>query len=319
LLFHNRSAVNPVRGPIPLMKKSGFIALLGRPNVGKSTILNQLIGQKISIVSDKPQTTRYRILGVSTDEQCQIIYVDTPGIHRPGYRLNERMMNAVYDALKGVDLLVQVVDVSQSYGKGEEYVIDLIKTGEKPTLLVLNKIDLINKGKILPVIELYSQKFDYREIIPLAAVIGDNVDLLREKIVENLPERDFFYPEEYITDQPERFIVSEIIRGKVLHHTRQELPYSTAVLMEEFDESDRENGFVRVTASIIVDKESQKKIVIGRGGRMIKTIGTEARLDVEKFLSVRKVYLDLNVKVISGWRNREHLLDELGVRLENYT
>ncbi len=301
------------------MKKSGFVALIGRPNVGKSTILNQLIGQKISIVSDKPQTTRHRILGISTDQDSQIIFVDTPGIHRPGYRLNDRMMDTVYDALRGVDLVVQVVDVSQRHGKGEEFVTDLVRTAPKPNLLVLNKIDLVNKGKILPLMELYSQQLDYREIIPLSAIAKDNLELLREKIIENLPEGQFLYPPEYITDQTERFIVGEIIREKILHHTRQELPYSTAVLVEELDESDREKGFVYIVASVIVEKGSQKKIVIGRAGQMIKRVGTEARLDLERFLQVRRIYLDLNVKVVAGWRDREHLLDELGVSLGNYT
>jgi len=300
------------------MKKTGFVALIGHPNVGKSTILNQLLGQKISIVSDKPQTTRHRILGISTDQDSQIIFVDTPGIHQPGSRLNDRMMDTVYDALRSVDLVMQVVDVSKKQGKGEEHVVDLVKANSKPTFLVLNKIDLVNKGKILPLMEFYSQQFSYREIIPISAIEKDNLILLREKIVENLPEGHFFYPSEHITDQTERFIVSEIIREKILHHTRQELPYTTAVMVEHFDESDRENGFVHVAASIIVEKDSQKKIVIGRAGKMIKMIGTEARLDMERFLQVRKIYLELNVKAVLGWRDREHVLDELGVRLGDY-
>jgi GTP-binding protein Era len=301
------------------MPKSGLVALIGRPNVGKSTLLNQLVGQKVAIVSDKPQTTRNRILGVQTTEECQIIFVDTPGIHRPGYLLNKRMMGEVYDSLKGVDLLVHVVDVSQRYGKGEEFVLNLVQKTHKPTILALNKVDLINKGKILPVLDFYNQQFEYREMIPLSALQGDNFELLQEKIVENLPAGELLYPSEYITDQPERFIVSEIIREKVLHHTRQELPYSTAVLVEVFDESRREKGFMSITASIIVDKGSHKKIVIGRAGQMIKTIGTEARVDLQDFLDVRKLYLELNVKVMSGWRDQEHLLDELGVRSAHYT
>ncbi|MDA2933050.1 GTPase Era [Acidobacteria bacterium AH-259-D05] len=300
------------------MPKSGLVALIGRPNVGKSTLLNRLIGEKIAIVSDKPQTTRHRILGVQTSQDCQMIFVDTPGIHRPGYRLNQRMMEEVYDCLRGVDLVVQMVDVSENYGKGEEYVLTLIQKTQKPTLLVLNKIDLINKAKVLPLLEFYSQQFDYLELIPLSAVQGDNFELLQEKIAENLPEGEWHYPAEYLTNQSEHSIVSEIIREKVLCHTRKELPYSTAVLMEEFDEARREEGFVAILASIIVDKESQKKIVIGRAGRMIKTIGTEARLDIQRFLQVPKVYLDLNVKTISGWRNRDQLLDQLGVRSPDY-
>ncbi len=302
------------------MPKSGLVALIGRPNVGKSTLLNQLVGQKVAIVSNKPQTTRNRIIGVQTTEECQMIFLDTPGIHRPGYLLNKRMMDEVYDSLNGVDLLVQVVDVSERYGKGEEYVLNLVQKTQKPTILALNKVDLISKGKILPVLEFYNQQFEYREMIPLSALQGDNFDVLQEKIAEHLPEGgELLYPAEYITDQPERFIVSEIIREKVLHHTRQELPYSTAVLVEVFNESRRQKGFMSITASIIVDKDSHKKIVIGRAGQMIKTIGTEARVDLQDFLDVRKIYLELNVKVISGWRDQEHLVDELGVRSATYT
>ena len=299
--------------------KAGFTAVIGRPNVGKSTVINRLVGHKVSIVSDKPQTTRHRILGILTGKDHQVVFVDTPGIHRPGYRLNERMMASVYEALQDVHLLVQVIDVSESYGKGEEYVLDLIRMAKKPIILVINKVDLVNKGKVLPVIEFYSQQVDFREIIPLSAMTGANLEVLRWKIVEHLPEGEFFYPPESITDQTEHSIVAEIIREKVLEHTHKELPYSTAVLVEEFDESDREQGFVRITASVVTEKESQKKIVIGRGGRMVKTIGTAARWDIQEFLSVRKIYLDLNVKVIPGWRNREHFLDQLGVRLDQYT
>jgi len=229
------------------------------------------------------------------------------------------MMEEVYGALKEVDLLVHVVDVSERYGKGEKYVLNLVQKTQKPTILALNKIDLISKGKILPVLEFYNQQFEYEEMIPLSAHKGDNFELLREKIVENLPEGEWLYPSEYITDQPERFMVSEIIREKVLNHTRQELPYSTAVLVEVFDESRRQKGFMSITASIIVDKGSHKRIVIGRAGQMVKTIGTEARVDLQDFLDVPKLYLDLNVKVLSGWRDQAHLLDELGVRSANYT
>jgi len=300
------------------MTSSGYVALIGRPNVGKSTLLNRLIGEKIAIVSDKPQTTRHRILGVRTRGESQAIFVDTPGIHRPGHRLNERMMEEVYDCLGSVDLVVQVVDASESYGKGEEFVLNLIQKTEKPTILVLNKVDIINRAKVLPSLEFYCQQFEYREMIPLSAVKGDNFKVLEQKIVENLPQREWQYPEDYLTNQTERSVVSEIIREKVLRRTRKELPYSTAVLVEDLNEERREQGFVRIVASIIVDKQSQKKIVIGRAGRLVKTIGTEARLDIEKFLQVNKVYLDLNVKTIPGWRDREQLLDQLGVRSTDY-
>lgn len=298
--------------------KSGFVALIGRPNVGKSTILNRLIGEKIAIVSDKPQTTRHRILGVQTRDESQAIFLDTPGIHRPGHRLNDRMMEEVYDCLRSVDLVIQVVDASESYGKGEEYVLNLVQRTKKPAILVLNKVDLINRGKVLPVLEFYSQQFEYLEMIPLSAVQGDNFEVFERKIADNLPEREWKYPADYLTNQTERSRVSEVIREKVLRHTRQELPYSTAVLVEELNEERREEGFVRIVASIIVDKQSQKKIVIGRAGRMIKTIGTEARLEIQEFLQVKKVYLDLNVKTVPGWRDRDQLLDELVVRSTDY-
>ena len=294
------------------MSKAGLIALIGRPNAGKSTLLNRLIGQVVSIVSDKPQTTRHRILGVRTSPDCQMVFVDTPGVHRPGFRLNERMMETVYEALREVDLVLHLVDMSERFGKGEKYVGDMVQQAQKPTILLLNKVDLINKGKILPTLDFYQQEYDYREMIPISATKGDNQQPLLEKIAENLPEGDFLYPFEYITDQQERSMVGERIREKVLHQTRQELPYASAVLLEEFDEEEREDGFVRITASIIVEKPGQKRIVIGRGGQMIKTIGTRSRKDIEKLLGVRKVYLELQVRVVPNWRNQENLLNRLG-------
>jgi GTP-binding protein Era len=294
--------------------KSGFIAIIGRPNVGKSTLLNRLIGFKISIVSDKPQTTRNRILGVTTTDTVQMIFVDTPGIHRPGFRLNQRMMDAVYESIRDVDLLIHMVDASERFGKGERFVLDLVGSSRKPSFLFLNKIDLINKGKLLPIIEFYSKEEVYDEIIPGSALDGQNIDLLVSRISDYLPTGEALYPSEYLTDQQERSIVGELIREKVLLHSRQELPYSVAVLVEEFEEGERESGFVRIAAAVIVEKDGQKKIIVGRGGQMIKRIGTDARKEIEAFLQVRRIYLDLKVKVIPGWRNREGILDDLGVR-----
>lgn len=291
--------------------KSGFVAIIGRPNVGKSTLLNRLLGFKISIVSDKPQTTRNRILGVHHSDDAQVIFVDTPGIHKPGFLLNERMMENVYQAIRDVDLLVHMVDASEPFGKGEQFALDLVGKSEKPCILLLNKIDAINKGKVLPMIEFYDENGGYAEIIPASALDGTNVDLLIKKIMEHLPEGEPLYPEDYETDKTERFLVAELIREKVLARTRQELPYSTAVQIEEFDESRREEGFVRITASIIVDKPGQKKIVIGRGGKMIKDVGVSARKEIESLLGVKQIYLDLNVKVLPDWRNHQHLLNEL--------
>ncbi len=294
--------------------RCGYVALVGRPNAGKSTLLNRMIGEKVAIVSDKPQTTRNRILGIRSTPVDQMVFVDTPGIHRPGYRLNERMMDIVYSALKDVDVVVHVVDVSESFGKGERYAVDLVKLSGKPLLLALNKVDAVNKGRVLPVIQSYSEFAVYDEIVPVSAVTGDNLDALLQTIAERLPEREFVYPAEQFTDQVERNLVAELIREKVLRHTRQELPYSTAVQLELFDESRREEGFVHIAASIVVDKGSQKKIVIGRAGRMIKQIGTEARKDIEELLGVRQIFLDLHVKVEPGWRDSDHLLDSYNVR-----
>lgn len=294
------------------MPRTGLIALIGRPNVGKSTLLNRLIGQTVSIVSERTQTTRHRILGVRTVGDCQMVFVDTPGVHRPVYRLNERMMETVYEALREVDLVVHMVDMSERFGKGEKYVLDMVRQARKPTLLLLNKVDLINKGKILPAIDFYRQQHEFQEMIPISATQGDNLDTLLEKISENLPEGDFRYPADYVTDQQERSMVGERIREKVLQNTRQELPHASAVLLEEFDDEKREEGFVRITASIIVEKPGQKKIVIGRGGQMVKEIGTRSRKDIQKLLGVRKVYLELQVRVVPDWRNRETLLNQLG-------
>jgi len=293
--------------------KSGFVAIVGRPNVGKSTLLNRLIETKLSIVSDKPQTTRNRILGVRTTPEVQIVFLDTPGIHRPGYRLNQRMMEAVYSSIRDVDILIHMVDASEKYGKGEKYVLEMIKDSGKTAFLALNKVDIINKGKLLPVMEFYSSQNVYHEIIPISALDGTNTDLLLDRMTQHLPEGEQLYPEDTITDRNERFLVGELIREKVLASTRQELPYSTAVQIEEFEESRRAESFVRITASIVVDKPTQKKIVIGRAGQMIKQIGIEARKDIETFLGVDKVYLALNVKVVPGWRDRDYLLDELGM------
>lgn len=293
--------------------KSGRVGLVGRPNAGKSTLLNRVVGQKVSIVSDKPQTTRHTILGIRTTPSSQMVFVDTPGIHKPGFLLNERMMSAVYDAVRGVDVLVHIVDASTPYGKGEEFALELASRAEEPAILALNKVDAMNKGRVLPLIEFYNQQGGYVEIVPISALKGDNVEALLGVIASHLPEKEPLYPPEHFTDQQERQLVSEIIREKVLAHARQELPYSTAVVIDQIDESDREEGLVRIYASIVVEKPGQKKIVIGRGGSMIKKIGTEARLEIEELLQVRRIYLDLMVKVEPDWRNRERFLDTIDV------
>ena len=295
-------------------KKSGHVALIGRPNAGKSTLLNFLIGEKIAIVSDKPQTTRNRILGVRIEDSAQIVFVDTPGIHRPGFLLNRRMMETVYQSLLEVDVVVHVVDVSQPFGKGELFALDTMRSVSKPRILTLNKVDLINKSRILPIIERYDREGIYEVVIPISAHAGDNLDALVSNIVQRIPEQGWTLADDYLTDQTERFLVSEIIREKVLQNTRKELPYSTAVQMEVFDESRRQEGFIHVAAAVIVERPGQKKIVIGRGGKMIKKIGSAARKELLGFLGVSKMYLELHVKVVPEWRNQERLLDVFGVR-----
>jgi GTPase len=290
------------------MFKSGFVSIIGRPNSGKSTLLNQLLGEKISIVSDKPQTTRENILGILTSKEGQIVFTDTPGIHKPGYELNRRMMQTVYDALEGTDLLLLIVDAATSFGSGDQYALDLIKPRGLKTFLLLNKIDLLRKDKLLPLISLYARKFDFAEVIPVSALKRDNLDLLVRLILKYLPEGAPHFPEEQFTDRHERFLVAEIVREKVLSETHEELPYSTTVLVSRFDES--QEDLVLLYCDIVVEKESQKKIVIGSQGQKLKQIGTEARIDIEKLLG-KRVYLELYVRVKSGWRDDPRFLDRL--------
>ena len=289
--------------------KSGFVSFVGRPNAGKSTLLNRIVGQKLAIVSDKPQTTRTRIVGVKNYPGGQIVFVDTPGVHRPTHRMNVRMVDIAIEAMKDVDVLALVVDASTRMGKGDRYLVDLLKDVKKPVLLVLNKVDLIAKPKLLPVIDQYRQQHEFAEIVPVSSVDGTNVDVLEGLFLQHLPEGEPLYPPDYLTDQTERFWVAEIIREQVLQLTHDELPFSTAVVIDKFDE-EGDNGLVNLYCTILVDRESQKPIVIGRAGAMIKQIGTAARAEIEDFLQ-RRVYLDLHVKVKSEWRDDERLLDEI--------
>jgi GTPase len=290
------------------MFKSGFVSIIGRPNSGKSTLLNQLLGEKVSIVSDKPQTTRQKILGILTLREGQIVFTDTPGIHKPGYELNRRMMQTVYDSLEGTDLLLLLVDAANSFGSGDQYVLDMLRNHRMNTFLLLNKTDLVQKEKLLPLISLYSQKFQFEEIVPISALKHDNLGLLTSLILKNLPEGPAYFPEEQFTDRHERFLVGEIVREKVLANTREELPYSTTVLVTRFDES--QDNVVLLNCDIVVEKESQKKIVIGSQGQMLKRIGTEARLEIEGLLG-KRVYLELYVRVKARWRDDPRFLDSL--------
>lgn len=292
--------------------KSGFVSFLGRPNAGKSTLLNRIVGHKLAIVSDKPQTTRTRIVGVKNYPDGQVVFVDTPGVHRPTHRMNVRMVGVALDAMREVDVLTLVVDISVKPGPGDRYLLTLVKDVTTPAILALNKVDLIAKAKLLPIIDHYRQAHPFVEIVPISATDGTNVDVLERLFLQYLPEGDPLYPPDYVTDQPERFQVSEIVREQVLLLTHDELPFSTAVMVDHLEEPTGE-GIVDVYCTILVDRESQKPIVVGRGGAMIKKIGTAARAELERFLG-RRVYLDLHVKVKSEWRDNERLLDELGLQ-----
>ena len=291
--------------------KSGYVSLIGRPNAGKSTLLNTLVGAKIAIVSDKPQTTRSRILGVKNYPGGQIVFVDTPGIHRPLHRLNVRMVDAAVDTLREVDVVVLVFDATTRPGHGDEYVSSLLEKVRTPVVLVLNKIDAIAKSKLLPLIERVQKWHEFAAIVPVSAQTGDGVDRLERLLLEQLPEDEPIYPDDFLTDQPERTLVAETVREKLLQHTRAELPFSSAVVIDKFDESERDT-MLRLYCTIFVEQESQKAIVIGRGGEMIKRIGTEARKDLEELFETR-VFLDLRVKVNPDWRDDDRALDDLGV------
>ena len=291
--------------------RSGYVALIGRPNAGKSTLLNHLVGEKIAAVSNKPQTTRHKIKGIVTLDDGQIVFIDTPGVHKPGYLLNRRMMSAVHDAILTVDVVVLMRDASVSTGNGDRFVLDLIKESEKPAILVLNKIDkLIDKKELLPLMEFYSKEYDFVEIIPISALKGEAVDNLLKQIVKHLPEAEPLFAEDEMTDQSMRTIVSEMVREKILQTTGDEIPYVTAVVTEIYDESDPKVTVIH--CAIYVERSSQKGIIIGKGGIKLKKIGTEARYDMEKLIG-KKVFLKLFVKVVEDWRNRARDLDEIGI------
>ena len=293
------------------MPRAGYASLIGRPNAGKSTLLNAIVGAKIAIVSDKPQTTRNRILAVKNYPDGQVAFVDTPGIHRPLHRLNVRMVDAALETLREVDVVVLVFDASTRPGKGDEYLTNLLKDVKTPVVLALNKIDLIAKSRLLPLMEQAQKWHDFVAMVPVSAMTGDGVDKLEQVLLEQLPEGAPGYPEDYLTDQTERSLVAETVREKVLHHTHAELPFATAVVVDEFDESER-SRVLRLYCTIFVEHESQKPIVVGRAGEMIKKIGTEARKDLEELLDA-KVFLDLRVKVNPQWRDDDRALDDIGV------
>jgi len=293
--------------------KSGFVALVGRPNAGKSTLLNRFVGQKVAIVSDKPQTTRHRIVGVRNSPAAQMVFVDTPGIHKPLHRMNQRMVDAAVDAFRDSDVVVLVVDATGDPGGGDSFVVEMLTRAKVKPIVALNKIDRVDKKKLLPLMAHYGQALPVQTIVPLSALEGDGIDALESEIVKALPEGQPLYPEDYLTDQTERTLAAELVREKVLRHTRDELPYTTAVIIDRYEDPEEPGGLTRIYASILVENESQKPIVIGKGGDMIKRIGTEARQDLEKMLDGR-VHLDLHVKVREDWRDNPRMLDDMGLR-----
>ena len=291
--------------------RSGYAALIGRPNAGKSTLLNRLVGEKIAAVSNKPQTTRHKIQGIVTKETGQIVFVDTPGVHKPGYLLNRRMMAAVHDAILSVDVVVLLRDASVSTGNGDKFVLDLVKQSEKPAVLVLNKIDKIkDKAELLPLMEFYAKEYDFAEIVPISALKGEAIENLLKQTIKHLPEAEPIFAEDELTDQSMRTLVAEMVREKILQTTGDEIPYVTAVVTEKYDESDPTS--TKIFCAIYVERSSQKGIIIGKGGIKLKKIGTEARVDIERLLN-KKVFLQLFVKVVADWRNRPQDLDEIGI------
>jgi GTPase len=294
--------------------KSGFVAIVGRPNVGKSTLMNQVIGQKIAIMSDKPQTTRNKIHGVYTTDDVQIVFLDTPGIHKPNSKLGNYMLKAAESAFNEVDAILFLTDVTEAIGGGDRYIMEqLKKVTNTPVFLVLNKIDKIHPDGMLPVIDKYRKQMNFSEIVPVSALQGNNVNSLLEQVSKYLKEGPMYYPADQITDHPEQFVCAELIREKLLHLTREEVPHSIAVEIESMSVQD--NGLVNIGAVIFVERDSQKGIIIGKSGALLKEVGKLARLDIEKLLG-SKIFLELWVKVNKDWRNRESMLKSLGYRHE---
>ncbi|PUB12541.1 GTPase Era [Paenisporosarcina sp. OV554] len=296
--------------------KSGFISIIGRPNAGKSTFLNKVIGQKIAIMSDKPQTTRNKVQGVLTTDKQQIIFIDTPGINEPRHKLGDFMLKVAKNTLREVDAILLMVDSVDRIGKQDRYILEMLKGNETPVFLVMNKIDLIHPDKLLSVTEAFRKEYDFADVIPISALEGINIDGLLEVLTKHLPEGPQYYPADQVTDHPERFIISELIREKVLHLTHEEIPHSIAVVIEKIKrEEDSEK--IRVTATIMVERESQKGMVIGKKGALLKEVGMRARKDIEMLLG-SKVFLELWVKVQRDWRNKQVHLRDFGFRDDEY-
>jgi GTP-binding protein Era len=296
--------------------KSGFVAIVGRPNVGKSTLLNRVVGQKIAIMSDKAQTTRNKIQGVYTTKEAQIIFIDTPGIHKPKTALGDFMVQAAYSSLSEVDAVLFMITADQKRGKGDDMIIERLKKVKAPVYLIVNKIDKVHPDYLLEQIQDYSSQMEFKEVVPISATEGNNVDRLMSTLINELPEGPQYFPEDAVTDHPERFIVSEMVREKVLILTRDEVPHSVAVVVDSM-RRDQNTDKVHIQATIIVERDSQKGIIIGKGGSMLKKIGSMARRDIELMLG-DKVYLELWVKVQKDWRDKKIYLQDYGYKKDNY-
>jgi len=294
--------------------RSGFISIIGRPNVGKSTLLNALLGQKIAIMSSKPQTTRNKILGIVNEPGAQLVFMDTPGIHKPMHKMNEFMVQTALRTYNEVDVILMLVESTEKPGGGDRFIVETLAQVKTPVFLLINKVDLVNKEALLPLMQEYSSMYNFAEIIPLSALKNDLGDLIA-LILKRLPEGPKYFPDDQLTDQPERFIVSELVREKIFEHTKEEIPYSTAVVIEEMKE---DPDITRIHAAIYVERDSQKGILIGKGGAMLKKIGTLARLDAEKLLGT-KIFLKLYVKVKKDWREDDRMLKSFGIITEGDT
>lgn len=295
--------------------KSGFAAIVGRPNVGKSTLLNRVVGQKIAIMSDKAQTTRNKIQGVYTTPDAQIVFIDTPGIHKPKHRLGDFMVETAYSALREVDVTLFMISADQKRGKGDDFIIERLRKNETPVFLVINKIDKVHPDELLAIIKDYAAQMTFAEIVPISATEGNNFETLMRLVIDQMPEGPQYFPEDQITDHPEYFIISELVREKVLLLTRDEVPHSVAVVVDSMKRD--ENDKIHIQATIVVERDSQKGIIIGKGGKMLKQIGTKARLDIEHLLD-DKVYLELWVKVQKDWRDKQTFLTDYGYRNDDY-
>ncbi len=293
---------------------SGYVSLIGRPNVGKSTLLNTILGEKVAIVTPKPQTTRNRLVGIKTLPGAQIIFIDTPGIHKPRHKLGELMVREAQESSREVDLILFMVE-PEAPGGGDRFIVEILKGLKKDVFLLINKVDIVKRPQVLPVIEAYSKLYPFKEIIPVSALTGDGMDILLEKIVEHLPEGPKYYPDDIVTDQMERFMVAEIIREKVMQQTEEEIPYSVAVEIIQWTEREPESGdgAIVIHANIYVERKGQRGIIIGKGGSKLKAIGTSARLEIQKLLGT-KVFLELWIKVKRDWRSNENILRELGFK-----